>query len=79
MLRSDFLQPWFHLSDPGAEDALYDSQAMRAFVGIDLGRGPVPDETAILKFRHLLERHHWGKTSFREVRRHRDSRGVTVT
>ena len=79
MLRIYFLQQWFNLSDPGAEEALYDSQAMRAFVGIDLGREPVPDETTILKFRHLLERHHLGKKLFREVHRHRESQGVTVT
>jgi len=47
MLRVHFLQHWFALSDPGAEEALYDSRAMRRFVGIDLGREPVPDETTI--------------------------------
>ena len=44
MLRIYFLQVWFNLSDPAAEDALYDSTAMRDFVGIDLGREPAPDE-----------------------------------
>ena len=57
MLRIYFLQHWFSLSDPAAEEALYDSEIMRRFVGIDLGREPVPDETTILNFRHLLERH----------------------
>jgi IS5 family transposase len=57
MLRLHFLQHWCNLSDPAAEEALYDSIAMRQFVGIDLGRERVPDETTILNFRHLLERH----------------------
>jgi Transposase domain (DUF772) len=48
-----FLQQWFNLSDPGAEDALYESPVLRHFVGIDLGRAPVPDESTILGFRHL--------------------------
>ena len=55
MLRMYFLQHWFNLSDPAVEEALYDSPTMRAFVGIDLGREPVPDETTVCKFRHLLE------------------------
>src|ERR1017187_7819375 len=55
MLRIYFLQHWFALSDPGAEDALYESPVLRGFCGIDLGRAPVPDETTILNFRHLLE------------------------
>jgi IS5 family transposase len=57
MLRLYFVQHWFALSDPAAEDALYDSAALRRFVGIDLGRAPAPDETTILNFRHLLEAH----------------------
>jgi IS5 family transposase len=51
------LQRWFNLSDPAVEEALYDSAAMRDFVGIDLGREPVPDETTVCRFRHLLEEH----------------------
>jgi IS5 family transposase len=57
MLRIHFLQHRFELSDPAAEEALYDSRAMRQFVVIDLGQEPVPDETTICKFRHLLEQH----------------------
>lgn len=60
MLRIHFLQHWFNLSDPAVEEALYESASMRQFAGIDLGREPVPDETTILKFRHLLERHELG-------------------
>ena len=52
MLRIYFIQQWFNLSDPAAEEALYDSLALRRFVGIDLGRERVPDETTICRFRH---------------------------
>src|SRR6202795_214361 len=55
MLRAYFVQQWFNLSDPGVEDALYDSPALRRFVGVDLGMAAAPDETTILRFRHLLE------------------------
>ena len=54
MLRIYFLQHWFNLSDPAVEEALYDSQAMRRFVGIDLGREPVPDETTVCRFQGAL-------------------------
>jgi IS5 family transposase len=55
MLRVYFLQQWFNLSDPGAEDALYESPVLRRFAGVDLGRAAAPDETTILRFRRLLE------------------------
>src|SRR3954464_7205534 len=55
MLRIYCLQQWYNLSDPGAEEALYDIQSMRAFCNLELGRDPIPDETTILNFRHLLE------------------------
>src|SRR5882724_7385006 len=61
MLRIYFSQQWFNLSDPAVEEALYDSVVMRKFVGIDLGREPVPDETTVCKFRHLLEAHQLGE------------------
>ena len=51
MLRIYFLQQWYGLADEALEDALYDSQAMRTFAGIDLGREAVPDATTLLKFR----------------------------
>ena len=78
MLRLHFLQHWFNLSDPGAEEALYDSLSMREFVGIDLGREPAPDETTILNFRHLLERHGLCKKLFERVNKHLASRGLKV-
>ena len=57
MLRIYFLQQWFNLSDPAAEDAIYDSESMRRFARVELGDDVVPDETTILRFRHLLEQH----------------------
>jgi IS5 family transposase len=57
MLRVYFLQQWFSLSDPGAEDALYESPVLRRFAGVDLGRAAAPDESTILRFRRLLEEH----------------------
>jgi len=67
MLRIYFLQQWFNLSDPAVEETLYDSQALRGFVGIDLGREPVPDESTVCKFRHRLEQHDLGKQLFEAV------------
>ena len=78
MLRIYFLQQWFNLSDPAVEEALYDSQAMRGFVGIDLGREPVPDETTICRFRHLLEAHNLGRRLFDEVQRQLAAKGLKV-
>ena len=78
MLRVYLLQQWFNLSDPGAEEALYDSNSMRRFVGIDLGREPVPDETTICNFRHMLERHDLGRRLFEAVHEHLDRRGIKV-
>ena len=79
MLRIHFLQHWFNLSDPAVEEALYDSRSMREFVGIDLGREPVPDETTICKFRHRLEQHKLGKQIFAEVKAHLASQGFKVS
>jgi len=67
MLRIYFLQLWFDLSDPQAEDAIYDSESMRRFVGVDLEDDVVPDETTILRFRHLLEKHGLGESMFHEI------------
>ena len=78
MLRIYFLQQWFNLSDPAVEEALYDSLAMRRFVGIDLGREPVPDETTACRFRHLLEAHDLGRRLFDEVQRHLAAKGLKV-
>lgn len=79
MLRVYFLQQWFDLSDPAVEEALYDSRAMRAFVGIDLGREGAPDETTVCKFRHLLERHSLGEQIFALVNAHLSASGLTLS
>jgi IS5 family transposase len=76
MLRIHCLQHDFNLSDPAAEEALYDSQAMRAFVGIDLGREPAPDETTILNFRQLLVKHDLGTRVFEVITTHLDEKGL---
>jgi IS5 family transposase len=79
MLRIYFLQQWFNLSDPTVEEALYDSFAMRRFVGVDLGREPVPDETTVCKFRHLLESHELGKALFEQVHQHLEAQGIKIS
>ena len=79
MLRIYFLQHWFNLSDPGVEEALYDSNAMRQFVGIDLGREAAPDEATVCRFRHLLEEHDLGRAIFEQVHRHLEAQGLKVT
>jgi IS5 family transposase len=68
MLRIYFMQNWFNLSDPGAEDALYDSESMRRFAGSELAEDVIPDESTILRFRHLLERYGPTERIFAEVR-----------
>ena len=68
MLRIYFMQNWFNLSDPAAEDALYDSESMRRFAGIELTEDAVPDETTILRFRHLLEQHKLTEKIFARIR-----------
>jgi IS5 family transposase len=61
MLRMYLLQVWFSLSDEGVEDTIYDSYAMRRFMGLDFGVEQVPDATTLLHFRHLLEEHKLGE------------------
>ncbi|WP_367339781.1 IS5 family transposase [Aminivibrio sp.] len=79
MLRIHFLQSWFNLSDPAAEEALYDMESLRRFVGIDLGNEPVPDETTICKFRHFLEAHGLGERIFQEVNAHLEEKGLRLS
>ena len=78
MLRLYFLQQWFNLSDPGLEDALYESAALRRFAGIDLGREAAPDETTICNFRHLLERHDMGRSMLQMVNEYLAACGVKI-
>jgi IS5 family transposase len=78
MLRIYFLQQWFDLSDPQAEDAIYDSESMRRFVGVDLAEDTVPDETTILRFRHLLEKHHLTEAMFQEINGLLEEKGLLL-
>ena len=78
MLRMYFLQQWFGLADEAVEDAIYDSQSMRNFVGIDLGRETVPDATTLLKFRRLLETHALTAQLFEHINAHLTERGLLL-
>ena len=77
MLRIHLVQLFYNLSDPGMEDMLYEVESVRRFVGLRLS-GPLPDETTILNFRHLLERHELGRGLFQEINRHLESRGLRL-
>ena len=74
MLRVHCVQLFYNLSDPGMEDLLYEVESVRRFAGLRL-TGPLPDETTILKFRHLLERHGLGEGLFAEINAHLASLG----
>jgi IS5 family transposase len=78
MLRVFFLHNWYALSYPMAEETLYDGEAMRRFAGIELGDDRIPDETTILNFRHLLERHRLTEEIFAEVNAHLADKGITL-
>lgn len=67
LLKIYFLQQWYNLSDPGAEEAIYDRNSFQKFLEIDLLSSNVPDETTILNFRHLLEKHELPKKIFSQV------------
>ena len=78
MLRIHFLQQWYGLADGAMEDALYDSQALRGFAGIDLTVAAVPDATTILNFRHWLESHELSQALFAEVSAMLEERGLLM-
>ena len=78
MLRVHFLQQRYALADPAMKEALYDSQAMRGFAGIDLAVDAVPDETTILNFRHWLDRHDLAKGLLDEVTAMLEERGLPM-
>jgi transposase, IS5 family len=78
MLRIYFLQQWYGLADEALEDALYDSQALRGFTGIDLAVDPVPDATTVLHFRHWLERHDLTKALFEDIAAMLEERGLLM-
>jgi len=75
MLRMYIAQQCFGFSDEAIEDALYDSQAIRRFVGMDLGRESAPDATTLLKFRRLLEKHKLTASIFETINQHLASKG----
>lgn len=77
MLRIHCVQLFYNLSDPGMEDLLYESDPVRRFVGLKL-TGPLPDETTILNFRHLLEDHHLGQGLLEEINAHLESQGLRL-
>lgn len=78
MLRLYFLQQWYGLADEALEDAVYDSQAMRAFLGINLSRDPVPDATTLLKFRRLLEDNDLCAAIFATINAHLEQQGMLL-
>ena len=77
MLRVHCVQLFYNLSDPGMEDLLYESDAVRRFVGLKLS-GPLPHETTILNFRHLLENHKLGQGLLKEINAHLESQGLKL-
>lgn len=78
MLRIYFMQQWYGLSDPAMEDSLYDIESMRRFAGIDLETDAVPDETTILHFRHLLEKHKLTEKIFQQTRQYLQDKGLLL-
>ena len=78
MLRVHLMQQWFGLSDPAMEEALWETPLLRGFAGIELGTDTIPDETTILHFRHLLERHSLGKALFDEMASLLSERGLML-
>ena len=77
MLRVHCVQLFYNLSDPGMEDILYEVESVRRFAGLKLS-GPLPDETTILNFRHLLDKHELGEGLFEEINRHLESQGLRL-
>ena len=78
MLRIHLMQQWYSLSDPALEDALIEVPTMRRFAGIDMLSDRIPDETTILAFRHLLEKHNLGEQIFETVKAHLKERGMAM-
>jgi IS5 family transposase len=78
MLRIYFMQQWYGLSDPAMEDALYDMESLRRFADIDIAADVIPDETTILHFRHLLERHALTKKIFEKTQRYLSDKGLLL-
>lgn len=77
MIRIHCLQLFYNLSDPAMEDALYEIESMRNFAGLKI-TGAIPDETTILNFRHLLEKHNLGEKVFKVINKHLEKQGVML-
>ena len=77
ILRVHVVQLCYNLSDPAMEDLLYEAESVRRFVGLTL-RDPLPDESTILHFRHLLEEHQLGQGLFAEINAHLESQGLRL-
>ncbi|MCX5939343.1 MAG: transposase [Cyanobium sp. LacPavin_0920_WC12_MAG_62_9] len=78
ILRVHLLQQWYSLSDPAMEEALIEVPTMRRFAGIELISDRIPDETMILTFHHLLEKHELGDQIFETVKAHLSAKGMTM-
>jgi IS5 family transposase len=78
MLGIHLLQQWYDLSDPAMEDALIEVATMRRFAGIDMISDRIPNETTILAFRHLLEKHDLGKQIYEVVKAHLKANGMAM-
>lgn len=78
LLKIYFLQQWYNLSDPGAEEAIYDRNSFQKFLDIDLLSSNVPDETTILNFRHLLEAHRLPEQWFEKVNQVLEEKGLLM-
>ena len=79
MLRIYFMQQWYAMSDPAMEDALYEIESMRRFAGLELAEDPIPDETTILKFRRLLEKHQLTAAMMNTIQAVLASRGLVMS
>lgn len=79
MLRIYFLQQWYGLSDPAAEEALYDIESMRHFAGLELVVDAIPDETTILNFRRLIEKHELSLKLFEEINSYLVDKGIKIS
>jgi IS5 family transposase len=78
LLRTYFVQQWFNLSDPGVEEALYESLVLQRFFGVDLGAALAPDETSVCRFRHLLEKHDLCGMMLQMVNIHLKAKGIKI-
>ena len=77
MLRIHCVRLFYDLSDPAMDDMLYEIDSVRRFVGLKLA-GPIPDESTILKFRHLLESHNLGMKLFEGINQHLAEKGLML-